>query len=75
MATKSRDTRDAARARLCSHLDCETVEEKGQNCLFYHFPQPKQLIMVSEAGNLPRFFAVIDNSHMGTRLSADQRSN
>lgn len=54
MATKSRDTRDAARARLCSHLDCETVEEKGQNCLFYHFPQPNQLIMVSEAGNLPQ---------------------
>lgn len=54
MATKKQRYRGAARARLRSHLDCETVEEKGQNCLFHHFTQPNQLIVVFEAGSLPQ---------------------
>lgn len=38
VAMKSREIRDATRARLCGHFDYETVEEKGQNCLFTTFP-------------------------------------
>jgi len=54
VATESRDISDAAVTRLCSHPDCAAAEEIGQNCLFHHFPQPNQLVMVFEAGNLPQ---------------------
>lgn len=59
----------------CAVILAVKVEEKGQNCLFPNQTNSSWFLKQDICHKFLAVLTVIDNSHMGTRFSADQRSN